>query len=104
LENIRGNVGDAIIWVAVDEKTDSMGRFFANLVAGKLDIEVPSNPHLIFSKVLHHKNHSTVALFVNDGLKVMWLAGVLEETVVIFVFRRCYIYAESYNCVERVLY
>jgi hypothetical protein len=45
LENIWGNIGDGFIWVFVDKTTDSMGHFIANLVAGKLDIEVPSNPH-----------------------------------------------------------
>jgi hypothetical protein len=60
----------------VDETTDSVGRFIANLVTGKLDIEVPSNPHLICSKVLHRTNHSTVVKFVIGGLN-----GVLEEKV-----------------------
>jgi hypothetical protein len=64
LKNITGNTGDAFIWVAVDETTDSVGRFLANLVASKLDIAVPSKPHLICSKVLHHTNHSTVTRFV----------------------------------------
>jgi hypothetical protein len=60
LENIRGNIrdGDAFIWVAVEETTDSAGRSIANLVVSKLDTEVPSNPRLICSKVLHHTKHS----------------------------------------------
>jgi hypothetical protein len=37
--------------VAVEETTDSVGRFFVNLLARKLDIEVSSNPHLICSEV-----------------------------------------------------
>jgi hypothetical protein len=45
LENINGNIGDALICVAVDRTMDSMDHFIANLVVGKLDIEVPSNPH-----------------------------------------------------------
>jgi hypothetical protein len=79
----------------VDETTDSMDHFIANLVAGKFDIEVPSNPHLICSKVLHRTNRSTLAKFV-DGL---WPTGVREK-VLNFVFRCCGIYAESCNCVE----
>jgi hypothetical protein len=71
------------MWVAVEETMDSMGRFIMNLVAGKLDIEVPSNPHLICSKVLHHTSHSTIARFVNDRLKVLWPTGVHEEKVLI---------------------
>jgi hypothetical protein len=70
LENIGGNIGDVFIWVAVDETTDYVGRSIANFVAGKLDAEVPCNPHLICSKVLLHTNRSTVARFVNDGLKL----------------------------------
>jgi hypothetical protein len=66
LENIRGNRGDAFIWVAVDEMT-SVGCCILNLVAGKLDTEVPSNPYLICSEVLHHINHSTAARTANDG-------------------------------------
>jgi hypothetical protein len=56
--------------------------FIANLVARKLDTEVPSNPHFICSKVLHNTNHSTVARFVNDELKALWPTGGAN-----FVFR-----------------
>jgi hypothetical protein len=82
LENVRGNI-DAFKWVAVDETTDSMGCFIAKVVAGKLDIEVSSNPHFICSNVRHHTNHSTVAGFVDDGLKVLWPTGVHEENLLI---------------------
>jgi hypothetical protein len=67
----------------VDETTDSASRFTANLVAGKLDIEVPSNTHFICSKFLHHTNYSTVAIFVNDGLKVLRPIGVHEKKVLV---------------------
>jgi hypothetical protein len=79
-KNRRGNIGDAFIWVAVDETTDSVGRFVANLVTGKLNIEVL---HFICSKVLHRTYHSTVTRFLNDGLKMLWPAGVHEEKVLI---------------------
>jgi hypothetical protein len=81
LEDTKGNTGDAFIWVAVD-KTDSMGCFITNLVAGKLGIEVPSNPHLICSKVLHHTNYCAIARFVNDGLKMF---RVHKKKVLIFI-------------------
>jgi hypothetical protein len=60
-----------------------MSPLIAKLVAGKLDTEVPSSPHLICSKVLHHTNYSTVSRFVNDGLKMLWPTGVHEEKVLI---------------------
>jgi hypothetical protein len=49
----------------------------------KLDTEVPSNPHLICSKVLHHTNQSSVAKFVNDGLQALWPSRVHKEKVLI---------------------
>jgi hypothetical protein len=33
--------------------------------------------------VLEHTNHSTVARFVNDGLKVLWPQSVQEEKVLV---------------------
>jgi hypothetical protein len=52
----------------------SVGRFIVNLVAGKLDTEVPSNLHLICFKVLHHTNHSRV-----DGLKCCGLPEFMRR-------------------------
>nr|CAD7592770.1 unnamed protein product [Timema genevievae] len=40
--------------------------------------------HLIYCKVLEHTNHSTVARFGSDGLKVLWPRGVHEEKVLEF--------------------
>jgi hypothetical protein len=68
----------------VDEKIDPVGRFIANFLAVKLDIEVPSNPHLIFFKVLHHTNHSTAARFVNDVLKMLWYIRVHEKVLILY--------------------
>jgi hypothetical protein len=76
-------MGDAFIWVAVDQTMDFIRRLIVILVAGKLDTEVPSNPNLICFKVLHHTNHSTVARYVNDGLQVLWPTRVHEEMVLI---------------------
>ncbi|CAG2062378.1 unnamed protein product [Timema podura] len=40
--------------------------------------------HLIYCKVLEHTNHSTVARFGSDGLKVLWPRGVHEKKVLEF--------------------
>jgi hypothetical protein len=39
---------------------------------------------LICSKVLHHTNNSTVARFVNDGLKKLWPTGVHEKLLILY--------------------
>jgi hypothetical protein len=69
--NIREEIGDSYIWVAVDETTDVLGCFVAKLIVGKLHPEAPCRLFQIFSKVLEQTNHSTVARFVNNGLKIL---------------------------------
>jgi hypothetical protein len=69
--NIREEIGDSYIWVALDETTDVLGCFVAKLIVGKLDPEAPCRSFQIFSKVLEQTNHSTVARFVNNGLKIL---------------------------------
>jgi hypothetical protein len=76
-------MGDVFIWAAVDETTDYVGRFIVNILPGKLNTEVPSNPQLICSKVRDHTNHSNAARFVNDGFKMLWHIGVHEEKALI---------------------
>jgi hypothetical protein len=91
--------------IALGETKYPVGFLIANLVAGKLDIEVPSNSHLICSKVLHHTNHFTVARSVNDGLKSVVAYRSSRGEGANFVFRCCgiYLYDESCNCLESVL-
>jgi hypothetical protein len=67
--------------VTVDEAMDFMSCLNMSLVAVKLDIEVLSNSHMICFKVLAHTDHSTVARFVRDGLKVLRTTGVHGEKV-----------------------
>jgi hypothetical protein len=72
--NIREEIGNPYIWVTVDGTTDALRRFVANLIIGKLDPEAPCRSFLTFS---------TVARFVNDGLKVLWPQSVQEEKVLV---------------------
>jgi hypothetical protein len=97
-KTLEVTLGDAFIWVAVDKTIDSVGRFVVNLVVGKLDTEVPSNPHLICSKVLHHTNNSTVTRFVNDRLKVLWPMGVLEKVLILYSEAAAYMLKAAIVC------
>jgi hypothetical protein len=96
LENVRGNIGDAVIGIAVNETTVSVCRFIANFVASLQDTEVPSNPHLIFSTVLQHTNHSTVARFVNEGHKLLWSNGGHEAKILI-------LYSDAVACMLKAV-
>lgn len=72
-----------MIWISADETTDSLGRFIANLIVGKLDSEAAYTPYLISCKPLYATNSSTIARFINDGLKVLCPGGVKEERVLL---------------------
>jgi hypothetical protein len=70
---------------------DSAGCIIANLVAGKLGNEIPSNLRLICSRDLDHINRSTVASIVNDGLIVLWPIRVLEVRDMHVAFQILYV-------------
>ncbi|XP_023215156.1 uncharacterized protein LOC111617975 [Centruroides sculpturatus] len=71
ISRIRDNLKDSYLWFSVDETTDSLGRYVANLIVGKLDADGPSRAYLIYTKQLTKTNHETVAHFVNNGLKII---------------------------------
>ena len=69
LDRIRGDIGEAYVWIAVDETTDACGRFTANVIVGKLDKDSPSEGHLIASKQLEATNHATIVRVLQDSFR-----------------------------------
>lgn len=47
IPEIRSDIGDSNIWLTVDEATDPLGRYIANVVVGKLGKDGNSKGHLI---------------------------------------------------------
>ncbi|XP_060837117.1 uncharacterized protein LOC132919483 [Rhopalosiphum padi] len=85
LSNIKNEIGENNIWIAVDETTDINGRYVANLLVGILKSNHPTRSFLLTCKVLEKTNHSTVARFVNDGLKLLWPLGGNDEKVLLML-------------------
>uniref|UniRef100_A0A914H6D4 DUF659 domain-containing protein n=1 Tax=Globodera rostochiensis TaxID=31243 RepID=A0A914H6D4_GLORO len=82
IERIKRQIGNSFIWVSVDETTDPLGRYAANLLVGKLDVSGFHPPNLIAVKMLEKTNFETVSRFVNTGLRDF---GVKEENVLLLV-------------------
>uniref|UniRef100_A0A2S2PVX4 DUF659 domain-containing protein n=1 Tax=Sipha flava TaxID=143950 RepID=A0A2S2PVX4_9HEMI len=82
---IREIIGNSDIWIAVDETTDTNGRYIANLLVGVLECDTPSQPYLLACKELPKTNHSTVSRFINDSLKILWSAGGNDENLRLFL-------------------
>ncbi|KAJ4430864.1 hypothetical protein ANN_19455 [Periplaneta americana] len=72
LASIREDIGDSYIWVSVDETSDPMDRYIANMVVGKLSPDGPSIPHLVCVKELSKVNSQAIAYFVNKGLQSLY--------------------------------
>ena len=60
------------MWASVDETTDSVGRYVANLIVGNLDSDAFCPPFLVAVKMMEKTNHSTIARFVNEGLSIVF--------------------------------
>uniref|UniRef100_A0A915EFN7 DUF659 domain-containing protein n=1 Tax=Ditylenchus dipsaci TaxID=166011 RepID=A0A915EFN7_9BILA len=82
---IKASIGTSYIWASVDETTDMMGRYVANLIVGKLDSQGASRPYLVSVKMLEQTNHSTISRFVNDGLKDLLADGEKENRLLLLV-------------------
>ncbi|KAH9369161.1 hypothetical protein HPB48_018910 [Haemaphysalis longicornis] len=85
LARIREELGDSSIWISVDETTDVKGRFVAHFLAGKLPAHEKTRAFLVCSKPLERTNGESVALFVNESLKVLYPTGV-EATKVLLLY------------------
>uniref|UniRef100_A0A1I8BQU2 DUF659 domain-containing protein n=1 Tax=Meloidogyne hapla TaxID=6305 RepID=A0A1I8BQU2_MELHA len=68
MERIKTKIGKAYVYAMVDETTDLVGRYVANLLVGKLECDKFTPPSLISVKMLERTNYSTISRFVNDGL------------------------------------
>lgn len=84
LDEIRNDLHDCMIWISADETTDSCGRYIANLIIGKLELE-PSSSYLVSCKELEKTNHSTIARFVNEGIRKIFPDPSVDERVYIFL-------------------
>lgn len=61
-------IGNNFVWISIDETTDMVGRYVANLLVGVLNERQFVRPHLIAVKFLSQTNSETVSRFVNKEL------------------------------------
>ncbi|KAL4105112.1 hypothetical protein QTP88_020384 [Uroleucon formosanum] len=85
LKKIRENVGSSFIYFCIDETTDPRGKYVANFIVGKLNVDSPSKSYLLASKVLEKTNNNTIAKFVNDCLRILWPEGGNDEKVLLML-------------------
>lgn len=84
MEEIRTMVKNKYIWISVDETTDSVGRYIANLIVGVLDGNA-SPCYLVAVGQLAQTNNLTVARFVNESLTRLYLPGAVPHEKIVMI-------------------
>lgn len=85
LERIREECKDVKIWVSIDETTDVMGRYVANVIIGTMEIDQPSKVYLLTSEQLAKSNSTTVSQLFTNALNLLWPAGIKHDNVLLFL-------------------
>ena len=73
MSRIKIELSNQFVWISVDETTDKLGRYVANLLVGKMDGQKWHKPHLTSVKVLEKTDFASISRFVNDGIGFIYL-------------------------------
>ena len=67
----------------MNETTNAVGQYIANLVVGKLCKDQITKPYLLCFKQLEVTNHAIISRFVNSALRILPTGG--EERILLLV-------------------
>ena len=84
IDVIRKKADGKKIWISIDETTDVQRRYIACFIFGILG-EEEERRKCYLANVAHLKsaNHSTIAAFFNDSLKILWPRQILYGNILI---------------------
>lgn len=85
ISRIRQNVGDNKIWISIDETTDAVGRFVANVIVGILSSDKPNKTFLLTSEVIERVDHLNIISVFETAMALLWPDKIKHENVVLFI-------------------
>jgi len=85
LFKIRAYVNGEKIWVLIDETTDVIGRFIANVIIGTLVIDKAGQIFQLHSEELEKTNHSTIFKLFDKAIGILWPEGVQHDNFLLFI-------------------
>lgn len=87
LLRIRSRVAEKKIWISIDETTDAMGRYMANVIIGTMEATQTdlSSVFLLTTEEMERANSSTVAQLFTNSLMLLWPHGIRHDDVLLFV-------------------
>jgi len=71
--------------VSIDETTDAMGRFLANVVIGTMEHYQEPKIFLLVCEQLEKINGTAISQFFTSALNLLWPDGVKHEDVLLFL-------------------
>jgi hypothetical protein len=85
LAQIRHELAACPIYVSVDETTDSMGRYVANVIVGALLPNEAGRSYVLTTSFLDQTNHATISKAVNDAMILLWPKGIRYDSVLVLL-------------------
>lgn len=85
LNKIRCGTRGKKIWVSIDESSDAMGRYIANVVIGTLEVHRPGEIFLLTTEVLEKTNYSTISKLFDSAMFLLWPEGIKHDDVLLFL-------------------
>ena len=85
LSRIRASLQNSKIWISVDETTDAVGRYIANVVVGDLCADNPGPSYLLTCEQLEKTNSATISQLVLNSLQLLWPDGIKFNDVLLFI-------------------
>lgn len=73
VENIRRNIKNHFVWIAIDETTDEAGRYVANVIVGIMhpDQTLSKQNFLLNTALLEKANYTTIARLFDESVKIL---------------------------------
>lgn len=81
IENIREKVKEKQIWVSIDETTDALGRYVANVIIGTMDHSERCEVFLLHTEQLEAVNNTSIVQLFTNSLSILWPTGMKYKNV-----------------------
>ena len=82
---IRAKLDKKKIWVSIDETTDSLGCYVANVIVGEMNEENSGDIFLLNCEILEKANFSTISKLFDRTMNYLWPNGVQHDSVLLFL-------------------
>jgi hypothetical protein len=82
---IKQRIGSNYMWFAVDETTDSCGRYVASLILGILKEDIPTKGYVVSCKELSKTNSNSITRFVNESLTSFFLPNAVPTDKILLM-------------------